>query len=77
VNDLDTFDPSSNLNVPALARGTWKRSETDRVSERGDAPVAAPASATQPTEPLDLGTLPGKLRIGDLLPEITNLHPYP
>src|SRR5260370_3877737 len=41
---------------------TWKRSETDRVSERGDAPGAAPASATQPTEPLDLGTLPGKLR---------------
>src|SRR5260370_35492645 len=41
---------------------TWKPMETDRVSERGVAPIAAPASASQATAPLGLGQLPGQPR---------------
>ncbi len=53
--------------------GPWQRGEASNVSERRNAKVAASATATEPTEPLDLGTFLGTLR--NLAPE--RLHPSP
>ena len=56
---------------------TWKRSETDRVSERGDAPVwLRQLRRRSQRRPLDLGTLPGKTS-ETCSRKSTILHPYP
>src|SRR5215831_9057890 len=45
-----------------LPRDPGQRREAGPVPERRDAKVATPATATEPTAPLDLGTLPVSLR---------------
>src|SRR5215472_9230245 len=52
-------DPVCGKGVFPLPRRTGQRAANESVSERRAAIVAAPASAAEPTEPLDLGSLSG------------------